>query len=650
MKTIRPLLFYAILFLFFFQLLTDFIGAIYAFGLLGTSIPPELAFALLLFSPALLLLVRRPGQRLLTVLLLIVLLARVIEPALGTHGRMMLAGAGVAAWLMFFPLLLWRAARRPEEDAPLALTAGLLLATLTSALLRALGAGVDVSVMGWGQLLGVGLAAVGAWCWLRENVGDEFESGSELEENRGGWVMELALGVMAGLTLIYFAFAAPYVMARWTGADAFLALLVMLAAWSFWAIGWAWLDRRVWHKDLLNVAVFLFVLMLFQTINLFIPPFTATPGDYPMPDITGAPPSGEVFVLFIMLLLSPALFAGMRRLFAAIIARRPSLSQLAAAFTLASGFLLAAIFAHIFTTTYDYIPVIGPWFRNRFDWVYLAVGIVFLAGVIEAARGPRRVTSAAPRLVPVALYLFMTLILGAHWLNTPRLQPAPPTEAVTLLTYNIQEGYSAAGQKNYRGQLAQIESLHPDIIGLEESDTARIANSNDDVVRYFADHLGMYSYYGPKTVTGTFGIALLSRYPILEPTTYYLYSKGEQVAAIEAVIDVGDQRLRVLVTHLGNGGPMIQQRQFLELVGDAPRRTLALGDFNFRPDTPQYALTTQTLLDTWTQKWPDWQDDQGQKPEHKIDHIFISPDLRVLDARYVPAGPSDHPALTATVR
>ncbi len=647
MKTIHPLLFYAILFLFFFQLLTDFIGAIYAFGLLGTSIPPELAFVLLLFSPALLFLVRRPGPRLLTALLLIILLARVIEPALGTRGRMMLAGAGVAAWLMFFPLLLWRAARRPEADAPLALTAGLLLATLTSALLRALGAGVDISVMGWGQLLGVGLAAAWAWCWLRESVGGEFES--ELEEDRGGWVMGLTLGMMAGLTLIYFTFAAPYVMARWTGADAFLVLLVMLAAWSFWAIGWVWLDRRAWHKDLLNVAVFLFVLMLFQTINQFIPSFTAAPGDYPLPDITGAPPSGEVFVLFIMLLLSPALFAGMRRLFAAIIARRPSLRQLAAAFALASVFLLAAILAHIFTTTYDYIPVIGPWFRNRFDWVYLAVGIVFLAGVIEAARGPRRVTNQTLRFFPVALYLFMALILGAHWLNAPRLQPAPPKEAITLLTYNIQEGYSASGQKNYRGQLAQIKALHPDIIGLQESDTARIANSNDDVVRYFADHLGMYSYYGPKTVTGTFGVALLSRYPIENAETFFLYSKGEQVAAIEAVIDVGAQPLRVLVTHLGNGGPMIQQQQFLELVGDAPRRTLALGDFNFRPDTPQYALTTQTLLDTWTQKWPDWQDDQGQKPKRKIDHIFISPDLRVLDARYVPEGPSDHPAVTAVV-
>jgi len=96
MKT-RSALFYALSFLFFFQLLIDFVGGIYAFGLLGTSIPPELAAVILLFSPILLLFFRRPGRRLLAILLLIILLARVIEPALDTRWRMLVSGAGVAA-------------------------------------------------------------------------------------------------------------------------------------------------------------------------------------------------------------------------------------------------------------------------------------------------------------------------------------------------------------------------------------------------------------------------------------------------------------------------------------------------------------------------------------------------------------------------
>ena len=76
-----------------------------------------------------------------------------------------------------------------------------------------------------------------------------------------------------------------------------------------------------------------------------------------------------------------------------------------------------------------------------------------------------------------------------------------------------------------------LRTVDADIIGLQECDTARIANGNADIVKYFADRLDLYSYYGPKTVTGTFGIALLSKYPIEDPQTVYLYSLGEQTAA-----------------------------------------------------------------------------------------------------------------------
>ena len=50
-RTKLRVLFYGILLLFFFQLITDFFQAIYAFGLLGTGIPVEMVSLLLMFSP-----------------------------------------------------------------------------------------------------------------------------------------------------------------------------------------------------------------------------------------------------------------------------------------------------------------------------------------------------------------------------------------------------------------------------------------------------------------------------------------------------------------------------------------------------------------------------------------------------------------------
>jgi endonuclease/exonuclease/phosphatase family metal-dependent hydrolase len=219
---------------------------------------------------------------------------------------------------------------------------------------------------------------------------------------------------------------------------------------------------------------------------------------------------------------------------------------------------------------------------------------------------------------------------------------------LTFATYNIQQGYSQDGLKNYDGQLDLLQGLNADIIGLQESDTNRIAGGNGDVVRYFADKLDMYSYYGPKTVPGTFGIALLSRYPIDNPRTFYMYSEGEQTATIEARITVGNRTFNLFVTHLGNSGPLVQQEAILQEIKDKTG-VIAMGDFNFRPDTDQYRLTIGLLDDSWLLRWPRGDDGQGVDPADRIDHIFVSPGTKVLNSRYLADPQSDHPAMSTTI-
>ncbi len=642
------LFFFTLFFLLFLQLLTDFIAAIYAFGLLGIGIPPELGFALLLFSPVILwgLGSKVHKKWVLVILWGLVLLARVVEPMLPTRGRLIVAGVGVAAWLLLWPLLLAGSGRGAPRERSVLLASGLMLATLLSGALRAWGAGLDISTLGQGQWLGVGLVVLAGglsllWDWPDSAERPDEEGSAE----RWGRVVVLSLGLMVVLVLIYFAWAAPYVMARWTAADAWLVLGVMVFAWGIFAWAWVWLPwvPHLSRTSLLLISAALAV-TLFGAIYIHQPQFSPSPEAYPLASTCeyGLACQG---LLFLMLLFSPVLFLAFQRFVATLMDLHPSPRQLGGAFTMAGLFLLVAIFAHVFTTVYDYIPVIGPFFRNRFAHVYGFVALVLLLTLAATKHpsGPR----PSRTLSSMALLLGILLLAG-HWVMTPRSYFSFPQDAVTILTYNIQQGYSAEGQKNALGQLALMRQAQPDIIGLQESDTTRIANSNDDIVRYFADHLGMYSYYGPPTAAGTFGIALLSRYPILNPTTFYLYSQGEQVAVLSGDIQVGDILVRVFVTHLGNGGPMIQQQELLQWVDSTPH-AVVMGDFNFRPDTPQYALTTQTLLDTWTQVWPDWRDDQGHHPVTKIDHIFITPDLQVLDARYFPRGPSDHPALSATI-
>ena len=50
-KEYKPIFLWGVVFLFFFQLLTEFVEGIYLYGLLGTDIPPEIGLIAIFFSP-----------------------------------------------------------------------------------------------------------------------------------------------------------------------------------------------------------------------------------------------------------------------------------------------------------------------------------------------------------------------------------------------------------------------------------------------------------------------------------------------------------------------------------------------------------------------------------------------------------------------
>ncbi len=649
---------FSIFFLFFFELLADFIEAVYAFGLRNTSIQPEIISMLLLFSPLLLLLFRNRLPRILLIAsIAMVLLSRVLEPMLDTWGRMLVSGVGVACFLLLFAALVRQSGWGIDRKLERSLGAGLALAVAMSVLFRTLDSGRDLStsggtqIIGWAQIIGWGLvllAGVLVLPFLRRARDRHSSDSPGAGQTAGhGQTISLSLGITAVFILLYFVFTAPQVLARWTGADyRFILPLFMLAL-----TGFAWLMSRrrprLSHSALLSLNL-LFILSLALTAGFHQLYFPTDPAAYPLP--ASVPSPLHLLPLILTLLIFPILLLDFMLLASELVALKPSPRALGLGFGLSSLFLLLAIFGQIFTTVYAYIPVVGPYFRNEFWAVHLVVGVVlFLSLLLIKERSADLPTW--PVAMPTSVLLIgLGAVAGGFLVSSHPSLPAQTPQQLTILTYNIQQGYSIHAQKNFDNQLALIRRLAPDLIGLEESDDARIAGGNSDIVRYFSNGLNMYSYYGPKTITGTFGIALLSRYPIHHPRTYFLYSKDEQVAVIQAQIKVGNHTFNVFVTHLGNSGALVQQQEFLQLVRGKPD-VIAMGDFNFVPDTEQYRLTTTILDDSWTLRWPKWVNNHGQSPDREIDHIFVSPGTRVLVARYIEKPlASDHPALIATVR
>ena len=93
---------------------------------------------------------------------------------------------------------------------------------------------------------------------------------------------------------------------------------------------------------------------------------------------------------------------------------------------------------------------------------------------------------------------------------------------------------------------------------------------------------------------------------------------------------------------------MIQQEAILKEVA-SEENVILLGDFNFGPDSDQYRLTTRTLDDSWGQRWPGVDKRTVDIFGNGIDHIFVSHDTEVTDARYLLDPESDHPATTADI-
>lgn len=652
------------LFLFFIQLLTGLVESTYAFGLLTTSIPFEAASIFLLFTPLVLWifphLASKRSRLFIAITGELAVLCRPMSTMFDTRGKLIFSGLGAGLFLLFFLALQWKLGKKGDLRSGYQMAIGLALAVLISVLLRSVYSGNDVSDYGAFRLIPwlLALASAAVLPAFTASLDDVEDQKPSLVQHGSSWRVSLqALGITSVFILLYFAFSAPTVISRWTNFNYQLITLVLVSSTFLFLAGW--LVRPKISEKLAPIFIFVWNLLFVAagtfTLSSFQMRFPAASPAYPLFEMPTNPLAK--FAVAAMLLLSPVLFIDFSLLVKGLVDKNLDLRGLAGSFSLAALYLMLMILMQVFTTVYDYIPVVGEWFRNQFWITLLAPGLVLLLAILATRQSVFKAEKDAvlPRRTPAIMAAGLGLALAgglAVVLTGPHPSfPAAGKNTLRILTFNIQQGYSQSGIKNFTGQLEAIRKANPDIIGLEESDTARISGGNSDVVRFFAERLNYYSYYGPTTVVGTFGIALLSRYPIEKPRTFFMYSTGEQTAAIEAQISAGGKTFNVLVTHLGNGGPLVQQEAVLAEVDrvDPNSNVILMGDLNFTPADPPYQPTVQRLEDAWKSAQLQNLSQPGLDVETRIDHIFLSPGMRVLEADYYAPGPSDHPMLAVEV-
>ncbi len=687
-KYYSELILISILFLFFFQLISDFIESIYALNLIEVELNENIAAALFLLSPIILLVPifkKSFPNKGLVIIGEIMVICRILEPLFNTQIRMILTGIGVFCFMLFFPAFLQSKSKGNEEKNSLLIGVELSIGLGMLILFRTLGSTFDLTFHFWFLWIGWILAAIAAIMLINflnpdritKIFGEEVSSSINApnQEKKGSkWkILGLSFGITSILVLIYFAFSSPVVISRWTeGNYTAITIITIIAITAF-------IFLVAFKPDIINKITFrgiliwngLFVLMLVLTIGVHQIPFLFI-SSYP----TYAPTT-TIFhhiPLYIMLILSPIILIDFTLLTRELFRSKPSIRKIGGSFFITSIYLLLMIFSAVFTIVWDYIPYVGTFFRDMIWFVFLIVGLVIALPILLVRKDSLLFTKHSRnnfkgKLKISGLIGIMCIgtIIGVIVLEMPDKE-GDIDNPIRILSYNIQQGYDENGDKNFEGQYEVIKNANASIIGLQESDTCRISGGNADIVRYINNRLKYYSYFGPKTVTGTYGLALLSKYPIKSAKTFYMESEGEQTATIEAQITIGAIIYNVFITHLGNfidpnvspfdRSHIIQQEQILERIG-AKTNVILMGDFNFEPDTEHYNITIAHPLDdcweiansTSIGSVPnDW---ETRLPVERIDQMFISPDLTALssyiEVTYFGGTAADHPALLTSI-
>jgi endonuclease/exonuclease/phosphatase family metal-dependent hydrolase len=222
------------------------------------------------------------------------------------------------------------------------------------------------------------------------------------------------------------------------------------------------------------------------------------------------------------------------------------------------------------------------------------------------------------------------------------------------MTYNIHQAVDNSAEKSFDRQLALMRSVSPDIISLQETDTTRISANNNDYVRYFAEQLGYHSYFGPTTVTGTYGTSILAKYPLENTHTFFTYSDTDEIGTTGAEIEVNGRRFSIYNVHpAGLDAAMLAFAKALLDRSQSNPYVIALGDYNLRDYDEAYQLIDSVYTNAWTSVYPSEISADGvdMSGDNRIDHIFVSPLLQVRNPVYVlpPDSATDHPVHWAEI-
>jgi endonuclease/exonuclease/phosphatase family metal-dependent hydrolase len=220
-----------------------------------------------------------------------------------------------------------------------------------------------------------------------------------------------------------------------------------------------------------------------------------------------------------------------------------------------------------------------------------------------------------------------------------------PENTLRLMTYNVHTCVGLDGKLSPHRIARVIARYRPDVVALQEVDVGRARTNHTDQAKVIAECLEMEHHFHPAMTLEeeAYGDCILSRLPLRLVKAGSLpglagWKPSEPRGALWVTVELGSTSIDLINTHLGLRASE-RSVQIQALLGDGwvggdgwLRPVVLCGDFNASPRSTVWGLCTDRLRDVQveagTQKprctW------FGRYPIARIDHIFVSPQVRVV--------------------